>query len=159
MEYVALRGDGRLTHDLLPGEKGPQDACGVFGVWAPGEEVSKLAYFGLYALQHRGQEAAGIATSNGEQLLVYKDMGLVSQVFDETALNALTGHLAIGHTRYSTTGGSTWENAQPTLGATAGGTIALAHNRSEEHTSELQSRQYLVCRLLLEKKNNTEHQS
>ena len=81
------RGDGRLTHDLLPGEKGPQDACGVFGVWAPGEDVAKLTYFGLYALQHRGQESAGIATSDGERLLVYKDMGLVSQVFDETALH------------------------------------------------------------------------
>ena len=131
------RGDGRLTHDLLPGEKGPQDACGVFGVWAPGEEVAKLTYFGLYALQHRGQESAGIATSNGEQLLVYKDMGLVSQVFDETALNALTGHLAIGHTRYSTTGSSTWENAQPTLGPTAGGTVALGHNGNLTNTAEL----------------------
>jgi amidophosphoribosyltransferase len=134
---VAPRGDGLLSHDLLPGEKGPQDACGVFGVWAPGEEVAKLAYFGLYALQHRGQESAGIATSNGDQLLVYKDMGLVSQVFNETALNALTGHLAIGHTRYSTTGASTWENAQPTLGATAGGTIALAHNGNLTNTAEL----------------------
>ncbi len=131
------RPDGRLTHDLLPGEKGPQDACGVFGVWAPGEEVAKLTYFGLYALQHRGQESAGIATSNGEQLLVYKDMGLVSQVFDETALNALTGHIAIGHTRYSTTGASTWENAQPTLGATAGGTVALGHNGNLTNTAEL----------------------
>lgn len=131
------RGDGRLTHDLLPGEKGPQDACGVFGVWAPGEEVAKLAYFGLYALQHRGQESAGIATSNGEQLLVYKDMGLVSQVFDETALNALTGHIAIGHTRYSTTGASVWENAQPTLGPTAGGTVALGHNGNLTNTGEL----------------------
>ncbi len=135
-EAVA-RGDGRLTHDLLPGEKGPQDACGVFGVWAPGEEVAKLTYFGLYALQHRGQESAGIATSNGEQLLVYKDMGLVSQVFDETALNALTGHIAIGHTRYSTTGASTWENAQPTLGPTAGGTVALGHNGNLTNTAEL----------------------
>jgi amidophosphoribosyltransferase len=134
---VALRGDGLLTHDLLPGEKGPQDACGVFGVWAPGEEVSKLTYFGLYALQHRGQESAGIATSNGEQLLVYKDMGLVSQVFDEAALNALKGHIAIGHTRYSTTGASTWENAQPTLGATAGGTVALGHNGNLTNTAEL----------------------
>ena len=134
---MAPRGDGLLSHELLPGEKGPQDACGVFGVWAPGEEVSKLAYFGLYALQHRGQESAGIATSNGEQLLVYKDMGLVSQVFNETALNALTGHLAIGHTRYSTTGASTWENAQPTLGATAGGTIALGHNGNLTNTAEL----------------------
>ena len=130
-------GDGRLTHDLLPGEKGPQDACGVFGVWAPGEEVAKLTYFGLYALQHRGQESAGIATSNGEQLLVYKDMGLVSQVFNETALSALTGHLAIGHTRYSTTGSSNWENAQPTLGATAAGTVALGHNGNLTNTSEL----------------------
>ncbi|WP_034626660.1 amidophosphoribosyltransferase [Cellulomonas cellasea] len=134
---MALRGDGLLNHDLLPHEKGPQDACGVMGIWAPGEEVAKLAYFGLYALQHRGQESAGIATSNGEQLLVYKDMGLVSQVFDETALNALQGHIAVGHTRYSTTGGSTWENAQPTLGATAGGTVALGHNGNLTNSAEL----------------------
>ena len=72
------RGDGRLTHDLDPHDRGPQDACGVFGVWAPGEDVAKLTYFGLYALQHRGQESAGIAVSNGRQILVYKDMGLVS---------------------------------------------------------------------------------
>ncbi|NAZ74996.1 amidophosphoribosyltransferase [Kineococcus sp. T13] len=122
------RGDGRLNHDLLPGEKGPQDACGVFGVWAPGEEVSKLTFYGLYALQHRGQEAAGIAVSNGEQILVFKDTGLVSQVFDEAALESLQGHIAVGHARYSTTGGGGWQNAQPTLGATAGGTVALAHN-------------------------------
>ena len=131
------RGDGRLNHDLLPGEKGPQDACGVIGVWAPGEEVAKLAYFGLYALQHRGQEAAGIAVSNGRQITVYKDMGLVSQVFDEAALHSLKGHLAIGHSRYSTTGGSTWENAQPTLGNTAGGTVALAHNGNLTNSTEL----------------------
>ena len=123
-----IRGDGRLNHDLLPGEKGPQDQCGVFGVWAPGEEVSKLTYFGLYALQHRGQESAGIATSNGKKLLVYKDMGLVSQVFSE---------LAIGHTRYSTTGSSSWRNAQPTLGKTASGTVALGHNGNLTNTSEL----------------------
>lgn len=79
------RGDGKLSHDLLPGEKGPQDACGVFGVFAPGEDVSKLTYYGLYALQHRGQESAGIATSDGSQITVYKDMGLVSQVFDEAS--------------------------------------------------------------------------
>ena len=92
------RGDGRLTHDLLPGEKGPQDACGVFGVWAPGEEVAKLTYFGLYALQHRGQESAGIAVSDGRQILVYKDMGLVSQVFDESHLDVAArapGHRAL----------------------------------------------------------------
>jgi amidophosphoribosyltransferase len=81
-----------LNHELLPGEKGPQDACGVFGVWAPGEDVAKLTYFGLYALQHRGQESAGIATSDGSQVLVYKDMGLVSQVFNDTACcDSLTG--------------------------------------------------------------------
>ncbi len=131
------RGDGRLTHDLMPGEKAPQDACGVFGVWAPGEDVAKLTYFGLYALQHRGQESAGIAVSNGRQLLVFKDMGLVSQVFDERALAGLQGHLAIGHTRYSTTGASQWENAQPTLGATAGGTVALGHNGNLTNTGEL----------------------
>jgi amidophosphoribosyltransferase len=130
-------GDGRLSHDLLPGEKGPQDACGVFGVWAPGEEVAKLSYFGLYALQHRGQESAGIATSDGSKIVVYKDMGLVSQVFNEAALNTLTGHIAVGHTRYSTTGSSSWQNAQPTLGRTAGGTVALGHNGNLTNTAEL----------------------
>jgi amidophosphoribosyltransferase len=132
-----IRGDGRLNHDLLPGEKGPQDQCGVFGVWAPGEEVSKLTYFGLYALQHRGQESAGIATSNGKKLTVYKDMGLVSQVFSESALESLRGHVAIGHTRYSTTGSSSWRNAQPTLGRTASGTVALGHNGNLTNTAEL----------------------
>ena len=132
------RGDGRLTDDLDPQERGPQDACGVFGVWAPEEEVAKLTYFGLYALQHRGQEAAGIAVSDGSGVVVYKDLGLVSQVFDEPTLASLKGHLAIGHTRYSTTGGSNWENAQPTIRATtAGTTIALAHNGNLVNTAEL----------------------
>lgn len=131
------RGDGRLSHDLLPGEKGPQDACGVFGVWAPGEEVSKLTYFGLYALQHRGQESAGIAVSNGSQILVFKDMGLVSQVFDETSLGSLQGHIAVGHARYSTTGASVWENAQPTFRATPHGSLALGHNGNLVNTAEL----------------------
>ncbi len=131
------RGDGQLTHDLLPNEKGPQDACGVFGVWAPGEEVAKLTYYGLYALQHRGQESAGIATSDGRSILVYKDMGLVSQVFDERSLASLRGHLAVGHCRYSTTGGSTWENAQPTLGGHAESTVALAHNGNLINSAEL----------------------
>ena len=131
------RGDGNLSHDLMPGEKGPQDACGVFGVWAPGEDVAKLTYYGLYALQHRGQESAGIATSNGQQILVYKDMGLVSQVFDERSLSTLRGHMAVGHCRYSTTGGSTWENAQPTLGGHDTGTVALAHNGNLINSAEL----------------------
>ncbi len=134
------RGDGKLSHDLLPGEKGPQDACGVFGVWAPGEEVAKLTYFGLYALQHRGQESAGIAVSDGTHTLVYKDMGLVSQVFTEASLESLQGHLAIGHTRYSTTGASVWENAQPTFRATATGHIALGHNGNLTNTHELARR-------------------
>ncbi len=118
-------------------DQGPQDACGVFGVWAPGEEVSKLAYFGLYALQHRGQESAGIAVGNGRQILVYKDMGLVSQVFDDSTLESLKGHLAIGHSRYSTTGASTWQNAQPTFRPTDDGSIALGHNGNLINTHEL----------------------
>ena len=131
------RGDGRLTHDILPGEKAPQDACGVFGLWAPEEDVARLTYFGLYALQHRGQESAGIATSDGEKILVYKDMGLVSQVFDDQALTSLSGYISVGHTRYSTTGSSSWENAQPTLGPTATGTVALGHNGNLTNTRAL----------------------
>ncbi|MFT4263508.1 MAG: amidophosphoribosyltransferase [Nocardioides sp.] len=111
--------------------------CGVFGVWAPGEEVSKLTYFGLYSLQHRGQESAGIAVSNGRQILVYKDMGLVSQVFDETKLDSLQGHMAVGHARYSTTGASTWQNAQPTFRPSSVGSIALGHNGNIVNTHEL----------------------
>jgi len=129
-----------LSFDLLSDEKGPRDACGVFGVWAPGEEVAKLTYFGLYALQHRGQESAGIAVSNGNSVVVYKDMGLVPQVFDEATLNSLRGHLAIGHTRYSTTGGSRWENAQPTFRSTATGSAALAHNGNLTNSGDLAAR-------------------
>lgn len=117
--------------------EGPGEECGVFGVYAPGDDVARLTYFGLYALQHRGQESAGIATSNGEQILVFKDMGLVSQVFDEGALGSLSGHIAVGHNRYSTTGDSTWANAQPTLGPTAHGTLALGHNGNLTNIPEL----------------------
>jgi amidophosphoribosyltransferase len=131
------RGDGRLNHDLDPKDRGPQDACGVFGVWAPGDDVAKLAYFGIYALQHRGQESAGIAVGNGRQILVYKDMGLVSQVFDEPTLASLQGHVAVSHTRYSTTGASTWNNAQPTFRSTATGAIALGHNGNLTNTGDL----------------------
>jgi amidophosphoribosyltransferase len=130
--------DGKLSHELFPGETGPRDACGVFGVWAPGEEVAKLTFFGLYALQHRGQESAGMAVSDGSSLVVFKDLGLVSQVFDEAALASLRGHIAIGHTRYSTTGSSTWENAQPTFRTTAAGTgLALGHNGNLVNSAEL----------------------
>ena len=97
----------------------PKEACGVFGVYAPGQPVAHLTYLGLYALQHRGQESAGMAVSNGETLMVQKDMGLVAHVFDDIKLASLRGHLAIGHTRYSTTGSSTWRNAQPVFRATA----------------------------------------
>jgi amidophosphoribosyltransferase len=109
----------------------------VFGVWAPGEEVSKLTYFGLYALQHRGQESAGIAVSDGNRTLVMKEMGLVSQVFNEPDLNTLQGYLAVGHCRYSTTGSSVWMNAQPTFRPTATGGIALGHNGNLTNTLEL----------------------
>ena len=133
------RGDGRLTHELDPNDRGPQDACGVFGVWAPGEEVAKLTYFGIYTLQHRGQESAGIAVSDGRRITVFKDMGLVSQVFDEATLNSLRGHLAIGHTRYPTTGASVWQNAQPTFRPTATGGIALGHNGNLTNLDELEA--------------------
>jgi amidophosphoribosyltransferase len=116
----------------------PREACGVFGVWAPGEPVANLVFYGLYALQHRGQESAGMAVSDGHGVLVYKEMGLVSQVFDEPTLATLQGHLAIGHTRYSTTGGSRWENAQPAFKTNAaGGGIALAHNGNLTNTAAL----------------------
>ncbi|WP_232676748.1 amidophosphoribosyltransferase [Nocardioides sp. R-C-SC26] len=134
---ASRRGDGRLTAALDPHDQGPQDQCGVFGVWAPGEDVAKLTYFGLYSLQHRGQESAGIAVSNGRQILVFKEMGLVSQAFDEPTLASLHGHLAVGHCRYSTTGASTWENAQPTFRPTAEGSIALGHNGNLINTHEL----------------------
>ncbi|MGW0067415.1 amidophosphoribosyltransferase, partial [Streptosporangium sandarakinum] len=135
-----LKGDGRLSHDLDPQDRPPKDACGVFGVWAPGEEVSKLTYYGLYALQHRGQESAGIAVSEGNRILVYKDMGLVAQVFDESVLGTLRGHISVGHCRYSTTGSSVWENAQPTLSSTEDGGLALAHNGNLINTPELARR-------------------
>jgi amidophosphoribosyltransferase len=117
------------------------DECGVFGIYAPNEPVAKITYYGLYALQHRGQESAGIACSTGSRIMVYKDMGLVSQVFDEAALNSLNGHIAIGHCRYSTTGASNWHNAQPTFRACGddGGGLALAHNGNLTNTADLET--------------------
>jgi amidophosphoribosyltransferase len=109
----------------------------VFGVWAPGEDVAKLAYYGLYALQHRGQESAGIAVSDGTRIVVHKEMGLVAQVFDEPALSTLTGHIAVGHCRYSTTGASVWANAQPTFRSTPTVSLALGHNGNLINTGEL----------------------
>ena len=132
-----IKPDGRLTHDLVPQDRPPKDACGVFGVWTHGEDVAKLAYFGLYALQHRGQESAGIAVSDGTRIVVFKDMGLVAQVFNESVLNTLRGHIAVGHCRYSTTGASVWENAQPTFRATPSVSLALGHNGNLINTREL----------------------
>lgn len=122
-------------------ETEPREECGVFGVWAPGEEVAKLTYYGLYALQHRGQEAAGISVADGAQIVVFKDLGLVSQVFDEQVLSSLRGHVAVGHCRYSTTGSTTWENAQPTFRTTAiGSGLSLGHNGNLVNTAELLDR-------------------
>ena len=122
----------------------PHDHCGVFGVWAPGEDVSRLTYFALYALQHRGQQSAGIATSDGTSLRVYKDQGLVNQVFSNETLQGLRGHIAIGHCRYATTGADNWRNAQPTLGPTLTGTIALGHNGNLTNTAELRDMVHAV---------------
>ena len=127
----ALRAD-------LDDRDGPRDECGVFGVLAPGHEVARLAYFALYALQHRGQESAGIATTEGGPIMTLRDLGLVSQVFDERKLRALDGNSALGHVRYSTTGSSAWENAQPIYRSDAR-EIALAHNGNLINAVELHS--------------------
>jgi amidophosphoribosyltransferase len=114
-----------------------RDACGVVGIYAPGEDVARLTYYALSALQHRGQEAAGMALADGGTIVVYKELGLVAQVFDELVLKSLAGHLAVGHVRYSTTGSSSWENAQPTYKSAPAGQIALAHNGNLVNSVEL----------------------
>ena len=134
---MVAKPDGRLTHDLDPHDRPPRDACGIFGVWSPGEDVAKLAYYGLHALQHRGQESAGIAVSDGRRIVVHKEMGLVAQVFDEPSLTALHGDIAVAHCRYSTTGASVWANAQPTFRSTPAVSLALGHNGNLTNTREL----------------------
>jgi len=124
------------SRDPIPDRDGPRDECGVFGVYAPESDVARLAYFALYALQHRGQESAGIATSERGQITTYRDLGLVSQVFDEDKLRALTGELAVAHVRYSTTGSSAWENAQPVWRSDRR-QVALAHNGNLINAVEL----------------------
>jgi amidophosphoribosyltransferase len=107
------------------------EECGIFGIFNQDEEntdVAKLAHLGIFALQHRGQESAGIAVSNGKNILIYRDLGLVSEVFNEGILNTLQGNIAIGHVRYSTAGANNWENSQPILNQYQGGSFALAHN-------------------------------
>jgi amidophosphoribosyltransferase len=111
--------------------------CGVFGVRAPSRDVARLSYFGLYALQHRGQESAGIAVSEDGRLTALRDLGLVPQVFDERSLSGLRGELAIGHTRYSTTGGNAWANSQPLLHHGKVRTVALGHNGNLVNAEEL----------------------
>ncbi|NEO71752.1 amidophosphoribosyltransferase [Moorena sp. SIO3H5] len=115
----------------------PEEACGVFGIYAPEQDVAKLTYFGLFALQHRGQESSGIATFDDKQLHVYKDMGLVSQVFNEEILDQLPGQIAVGHNRYSTTGSSQIANAQPAVVETTLGPLVLAHNGNLVNTIQL----------------------
>ncbi len=115
----------------------PKEECGVLGVYAPDQEASRIAFFGLFALQHRGQESAGIAVSDGHKVRMHKDMGLVSQVFTPEALNSLPGHMAVGHTRYSTTGASVLRNAQPVYCQSLVGEIAVAHNGNLINTTEL----------------------
>lgn len=115
----------------------PGEECGVFGVYAPGQDAAHLISFGLFALQHRGQESAGIAVSNGQTTTVFRDMGLVSQVFDEKTLAGLPGHLGIGHTRYSTSGSTVWENAQPAYRQVNQTGIALGHNGNLTNTRTL----------------------
>ena len=119
------------------GAESPKEECGLFGVWAPGDDVARLTYFGLFAQQHRGQESAGIAVSDDHTILVFKDLGLVSQVFNEATLTTLHGDLAIGHTRYSTTGSTTWDNAQPVFKTDGAHTLALGHNGNLVNTHEL----------------------
>ncbi|MCL2136927.1 MAG: amidophosphoribosyltransferase [Coriobacteriia bacterium] len=141
------KNDSRLQHlAKADAEVGCQDdkleeECGVFGVYAPGEDTARLTYFGLHALQHRGQESAGIAVGDGNSVLVYKDKGLVAQVFSESSLSTLEGHVAIGHTRYAVSGGSSsWEAAQPHLSTIGDSIIALAHNGSILNTNALRNK-------------------
>ena len=119
-----------------PGDR-PHEECGIVGIFAPNEDVARMAYFGLFALQHRGQEAAGIAVSDGQTARIHKDVGMVSQVFTPQNLAPLQGHFAIGHTRYSTTGSSAARNAQPFLIETQYGPLAVAHNGNLVNTNQL----------------------
>jgi amidophosphoribosyltransferase len=120
-------------------EDHPHEECGVIGIFAPNEDVARMAFFGLYALQHRGQEAAGIAVADGQTMSAHKGIGLVAQVFTPNAMTELKGHYAIGHTRYSTTGSSSLRNAQPFMIETIHGPLALAHNGNLINSAELRN--------------------
>ena len=132
-----------MSTSILPGERPDrlEEECAVFGVFAPGEDVARMTCFGLQALQHRGQERAGIAVGDGETIMASKDLGLVTQVFDEASLAALTGFVAVGHARYSTSGAAaSWEAAQPHISAIDETLIALAHNGTLVNTNSLRAR-------------------
>jgi amidophosphoribosyltransferase len=128
-----------IPESLTLGDESPKEECGIFGVYGRGEDVARLTFFGLFALQHRGQESAGIAVSNGMGVKVFKDMGLVNAVFTEDILQSLQGHIAIGHTRYSTTGSSVIRNAQPLCSTALCGEVAVAHNGNLVNTAALRS--------------------
>jgi amidophosphoribosyltransferase len=127
-----------MSSEYIDDREKPRDECGVFGICAPGRDVARLAYFALYALQHRGQESAGIATAQRGHIMAMRDQGLVNQVFDEQRLRALQGDMALGHVRYSTTGASSWENSQPVWRADRR-EVALAHNGNLINAVELHS--------------------
>jgi len=127
--------------EALEGDK-PREECGIFGIYGPGLDVARLTYYGLYALQHRGQESAGIAVADGRKIHLQKDMGLVSEVFNHEKLNSFQGHLAIGHVRYSTTGTNNPLNAQPFVFHSSRGMLGLAHNGNLTNTTELRSLLY-----------------
>jgi amidophosphoribosyltransferase len=118
----------------------PREACGLIGIFSPNEEVAAMAFFGLFALQHRGQEAAGIAVSDGATMRLHKDIGLISQVFNQPSLSGLKGHYAIGHTRYSTTGSPSIRNAQPFMIETRHGPLAVGHNGNLVNSAELRQK-------------------
>lgn len=133
---------GTEPQDIVGGgaeDDSPHESCGVVGVYAPGQNVAQIAFFGLYALQHRGQESAGIATATGKRIHHHVSMGLVSQAFRETDLDRLEGHIGIGHTRYSTTGSTNIQNAQPIIVNNGSTELALAHNGNIINAQELRS--------------------
>lgn len=137
-----MAGDNREVYGMreLCDEDKPREACGIFGIYGPGFDVARITHFGLYALQHRGQESAGIAVSNCSKIKCHRDMGLVSEVFNEEILEKLPGHLALGHVRYSTFGESSIENAQPLVFRFKQGMFALAHNGNLTNYQELRNK-------------------